>query len=144
MPSSRGFPQPKDQSQVSHIAGRFFSVWATREAQEYWSGQPIPSPGLFPDPEVEPGSPALQADSLPADLPGHLLNNSLPLSKVLEKGKYSLSVPWRPELGGRANQVLPVEVHTQHSEHRGHWKMPKARGLIRGTLFNVLWPQCQC
>ena len=32
-PFSRGSPQPKDQTQVSHIAGRFFTVWATREAQ---------------------------------------------------------------------------------------------------------------
>ena len=31
-PFSRGFSQPRDQSQVSHIAGRFFSSWATREA----------------------------------------------------------------------------------------------------------------
>ena len=26
------------QTQVSHILGGFFTVWATREAQEYWSG----------------------------------------------------------------------------------------------------------
>ena len=32
MPSSRGSSQPKDWTQVSHIAGRFFTVWATREA----------------------------------------------------------------------------------------------------------------
>ena len=32
---------------------------------EYWSGQPFPSPGEPPDPGIEPGSPALQADSLP-------------------------------------------------------------------------------
>ena len=32
--------------------------------QEYWCGLPFPSPGGFPDPEVEPGSLALQADSL--------------------------------------------------------------------------------
>ena len=32
--------------------------------QEYWSGLPFPSPGDLPDPETEPGSPALQADSL--------------------------------------------------------------------------------
>ena len=32
MPSSRGSSQPKNQTQVSHIAGRFFTVWATREA----------------------------------------------------------------------------------------------------------------
>ena len=30
--------------------------------QEYWSGLPFPSPGDLPDPGIEPGSPALQAD----------------------------------------------------------------------------------
>ena len=33
--------------------------------QEYWSGLPFPSPGNFPHPGIVPGSPALQADSLP-------------------------------------------------------------------------------
>ena len=31
MPSSRRSSQPRDQTQVSYIAGRFFTVWATRE-----------------------------------------------------------------------------------------------------------------
>ena len=30
----------------------------------YWSGSPFPSPGDLPNPGIEPGSPALQADSL--------------------------------------------------------------------------------
>ena len=38
--------------------------------QEYWSGLPFPSPGDLPNPEIEPGSPALQADSLPTEPPG--------------------------------------------------------------------------
>ena len=29
---SRGSSQPRDQTPVSHIAGRFFTIWATREA----------------------------------------------------------------------------------------------------------------
>ena len=33
--------------------------------QEYWSGQPFPSPGDLLNPGIEPGSPALQADSAP-------------------------------------------------------------------------------
>ena len=37
--------------------------------QEYWNGLPFPSPGDLPNPGVEPGSPALQADPLP-ELPG--------------------------------------------------------------------------
>ena len=36
--------------------------------QEYWSGLPFPSPGDLPDPGIEPGSPALQADSFPTEL----------------------------------------------------------------------------
>ena len=36
--------------------------------QEYWSGLPFPSPGDLSDPGIEPGSPALQADSLPTEL----------------------------------------------------------------------------
>ena len=32
MLSSRGSSQPRDQAQFSHIAGRFFTVWATRGA----------------------------------------------------------------------------------------------------------------
>ena len=39
-----------------------------REAQEYRSGQPIPSLVDLPDPGIEPESPALQADSLPTEL----------------------------------------------------------------------------
>ena len=38
--------------------------------QEYWGGLPFPSPGDLPDPGVETGSPALQADSLPSEPPG--------------------------------------------------------------------------
>ena len=36
-PFSGGSSQFRDQTQVSHIAGRFFTSWVTREAQEYWS-----------------------------------------------------------------------------------------------------------
>ena len=38
--------------------------------QEYWSRLPFPSPGNLPDPEMEPGSLAWQADSLRSELPG--------------------------------------------------------------------------
>ena len=34
--------------------------------QEYWSGLPFPSPGDLPNPGIEPGSAALQADALPS------------------------------------------------------------------------------
>ena len=33
IPFSRGSSQPRDQTQVSHIAGTFFTSWATRATQ---------------------------------------------------------------------------------------------------------------
>ena len=38
--------------------------------QEYWSGLPFPSPGDLPDPGIEPGSPALEADALTSEPQG--------------------------------------------------------------------------
>ena len=38
--------------------------------QEHWSGLPFPSPGDLPHPGIEPGPPALQADSVPSEPPG--------------------------------------------------------------------------
>ena len=74
---SRGPSQPRDRTQVSCIPGRFFTSWATREAQEYWGGLHIPSPLDLPDPGIEPGSPALQANSLPTELSVHGLGAKL-------------------------------------------------------------------
>ena len=37
--------------------------------QEYWNGLPFPSPGDLPDPGIEPGFPALQADALTSEPP---------------------------------------------------------------------------
>ena len=38
--------------------------------QEYWNGLLFPSPGDLPDPGIDPGSPALQEDSLLSEPPG--------------------------------------------------------------------------
>ena len=67
---SRESSQPSDRTQVSLIAGRFITSWAIREAQEYWSRKPIPFPADLPNPGIKLGSTALQANSLPAELPG--------------------------------------------------------------------------
>ena len=68
VPFSRGSSQPRDWTQVSCMAGGFFTSWGGREAQEFWSRHPIPSSVDFPDPGIKLGSPVLQADSLPARL----------------------------------------------------------------------------
>ena len=50
------------------------ACWAPRSLefsrQEFWGGLPFPSPEDLPDPGIKPRSPALQADSLPAELWG--------------------------------------------------------------------------
>ncbi|KAB0377884.1 hypothetical protein FD755_009462 [Muntiacus reevesi] len=56
-----------------------FNVSYTRQPQnptpEYWSQFPCLSPGTLPDPGIEPGSPALQADSLLPEPPGKPVNH---------------------------------------------------------------------
>ena len=74
VPFSKISSQPRDWTQVSLIAGGFFTSWANREAWEYWSGWPIPSPADLSYPRIELGSPALQVDSLPAELQGKPLH----------------------------------------------------------------------
>ena len=51
---------------IAHQAPLFMKLCR----QEYWTGLPFPSPEGLPDPGIEPGSPTLQADSLPIELPG--------------------------------------------------------------------------
>ena len=64
-------------SHFSHVR-LFVTLWTVaRQAplsmgfsrQEYWNGLACPSPGDLPNPGSEPMAPALQMDSLPAELP---------------------------------------------------------------------------
>ena len=51
---------------------------------EYWSGQLLPSSQDLPDPGIEPKSPALQADSLPAEPQGKSKNTRLSSLSLLQ------------------------------------------------------------
>ena len=73
-------------SSVSHVR-LFATLWTVAcqaplsmgfSRHEYWSGFPFPSPEDLPDPGIEPGSCALQADSLPSEPPG--LNSKLSIT----------------------------------------------------------------
>ena len=44
---------------------------------EYWSGYPFPSPGDLPNTGIEPRSPTLLVDSLPAEAPGKPKNTGV-------------------------------------------------------------------
>ena len=53
---------------------------------EYWSGWPFPSPGDLPNPGIEPRSPELQADSLPAESQGNVFEPQEMYSNSSEMG----------------------------------------------------------
>ena len=64
----------KVKVKVAQLCPNLCDPWTIQSVEsswpEYWSRQPIPSPGDLPDPGIEQGSPALQADSLPTELAG--------------------------------------------------------------------------
>ena len=105
---SRGSSQPRDRTHVSRIAGGFFTSWATGEAQQYWSGQPIPSPVDLPDPGIKPESPALHADSLPAELLGKPIEKvGTPHTEKVETHTKLLALP-RANWEAFYEQILKV------------------------------------
>ena len=58
IPFSRGSSWPRDRTWVSHIAGRFFAVWATREAhlRWWWVSHQVVSDSCDPTDCILPGS----------------------------------------------------------------------------------------
>ena len=76
---------------------------------EYWSGLPFPPPGDLPNPGIKPRSPALQASSLPPELPGKPFASGVKLKflrwggypKCSVKTWYDPQGPYKRE-GGRA------------------------------------------
>ena len=52
--------------------------------KEYWSGLPRLPSGDLPSPGIEPRSPALQADSLPAEPPGKPMNTGVDSLSLLQ------------------------------------------------------------
>ena len=81
------------------------SVGFSRQA--YWSGLPFPPPGDLPNPGIEPGSHALQVDSLPSEPPG----------KKITSVQFSSVAQLCPTLCDPMNRSMPgLPVHHQHLE----------------------------
>ena len=81
---------------------------------EYWSGQPSPSPGDLPNPGIEPRSPALQADSLPAEPRGKPKNTGVG-SQSLVQGIFQTQESNQGLLHCRP---IPSELSHQRSPRR--------------------------
>ena len=65
---------------------------------EYWSGEPIPSPVNLPNPGIELGSPALQADSLRAEPGGKPLVAQLVKNPPAMRETWVQSLSWEDPL----------------------------------------------
>ena len=66
-----------------------------------WSGLLFPSPGDLPDPRIELGSPALQADALPSEPPGKPLSwDKIFTNQVLKIKTAKGRDKWNRGLGG--------------------------------------------
>ena len=85
--------------------------------QGYWSGLPFPSPGYLPKPGIEPGSPALQADSLPT-------------------GLYSDTKQRIPDCGGNSIQLSNQKQH--------YYMLWAADDLFLYFQFFSRWFDCFC
>ena len=69
IPFFRGSSRPRDQTQVSHTVGGFFTIWATGKPYKYWGRLPFSSPEDLPNSWIEPRSPTFQTDFLPSEPP---------------------------------------------------------------------------
>ena len=119
-PSFRGSSQPRDQTQFSHIAGGFFTVWDTREAPQFSSVQfssvaqscptlcdpmnrsmpsllvPSPTPGVYSNscPSSQWCHPAISSSVVPfSSRPQSLpASGSFPVSQLFTWGGQSIGV----------------------------------------------------
>ena len=74
---------------VTQLCSTLYNPWTIQSAEfsrpEYWSGQPFLSLVDLPNPEIEPRSPALEADSLPAEPQGEPRNAEVGSLSLLQR-----------------------------------------------------------
>ena len=92
---------PRKKNMCVHVYSVFVTLWALASQaslsmefsrQEYWSGLPFHTPGDLPYLVIEPRSPALQVDSLPAEPRGNR--------------KTQISIPFSGDISRRGREHL--------------------------------------
>ena len=132
-PFPRASSQPRGQTQVSCITGRYFTAEPLGKPKNTGLGRLSPAPADLPDPGIEQGSSALQANSLPTELSGKSLIKYLMGEKAgckpLRRGSPCASVAKNPGRPGfhswagkiscrRKQQPTPVCLPEEFHEHR--------------------------
>ena len=84
--------------------------------QEYWSGLSFPSPGDLPDPGIETGASALEADTLPSEPPGkssitYVYTVSAEKAMANHSSTLAWKIPWMEE---------PARLQSMGSLRVGH------------------------
>ena len=154
IPFSRKSSQPRDRTQVSCIAGRFFTVWTTREAQvaqirmpwtilggwscswtcwgslHVWRWGGAKCPGFMSNPRAS--QVALEVKNLPANAGDKTWASSLSREDALEEGHsnplYSSILAWRILWTGE-----PGRLRSLGSQSVGHdWSDLACTLLFRG------------
>ena len=92
---------------------------------EYWSGKPFPSLGDLPNPGIEPRSPALQVDSLPAE----------PQGKPKNTGAGSLSLLQGIFLAQESSRGL---LHRRSILYQLSYVGSPSKQRIEGNFLNVI------
>ena len=106
--------------------------------QEYWNGLPFPSPGHLPNPEIEPGSPALQAGSLPSEPSKKPRPRVLLLIVYLAfKGAHSIFSIHRLKLSGTGTENMNCayfhngKIHPTFCENRHYLMCERKAGVVK-------------
>ena len=104
--------------------------------QEYWSAWSFPSPGDLPNPGIKPGSPTLQADSLPSEPIGKpcMCETNWELTAMDSSKKFCRVFSWN-QCWQRSLSGIPVNSHTS----------PLVRSLIllKPEKDKKRWNKCQ-
>ena len=124
MPSSRGSSQSRNWTQVSRIAGGFFTMWAIRASPRILEWVAYPFSRGSSQPRNRKGYPVLQADSLPAEL----LEKPLLLVSLLKFTLFINLHAW--------HQMFPKLDHEFH-ENRGLRRLSHSFILIESTSHTV-------
>ena len=122
--------------------------------QEYWSGLPFPSPRDLPKPGIEPGSPTLQADSLPSEppaMPPPPTANTITYPPVTES-YISTSLILRTTLSGRlilsphlqTRKLKPREVNIPAQDYPAKSEVEPEFELMKSDPGSRLLPALHC